>query len=225
MSVQGATKSQKTRRAIFQAAARIVRDKGEEQLTINNICKEAKISRGTFFYHFKSKDELMRYYIMERFDNYIVSQHRNGLDDNGNIFSQVVGLYSDYAVYCEKAGVKFIANYYTPKNKALDMNLTMGTLDKMNLLMRTTITNFDLAIKGGYVESNYSSFDLAQDCCSLVKGCIFEWAIQDGRFSLTDHIGHMLYCYFCSIITEKFIDEYSFVDPKLNICPPLRETV
>ena len=56
-------KSQKTRKKIFDAAAKIIKEHGEDYLTIANICEEAGVSKGTFFYHFNSKEDLMLYYL------------------------------------------------------------------------------------------------------------------------------------------------------------------
>lgn len=50
-------KSRETRAKIFQAAKRILQKQGYEQLSIKNICEEAGVSNGSFYHHFKTKDE------------------------------------------------------------------------------------------------------------------------------------------------------------------------
>lgn len=40
-------------------------EKGYEQLSIKNICEEAGVSNGSFYHHFKTKDDLLSYYIEE----------------------------------------------------------------------------------------------------------------------------------------------------------------
>lgn len=51
-------KSQETREKIFQAAKKILQKKGYEELSIKNICEEAGVSNGSFYHHFKTKDDL-----------------------------------------------------------------------------------------------------------------------------------------------------------------------
>ena len=52
-------KSMETREKIFQAAKRILQKKGYEELSIKNICEEAGVSNGSFYHHFKTKDDLL----------------------------------------------------------------------------------------------------------------------------------------------------------------------
>ena len=59
-------KSLETKNKIFQAAKRILQKKGYEALSIKNICEEAKVSNGSFYHHFKTKDDLLSYYIEEQ---------------------------------------------------------------------------------------------------------------------------------------------------------------
>ena len=59
-------KSKETKDRIFQAAKTILRKKGYEGLSIKNICEEAGVSNGSFYHHFKTKDDLLSYYIEEQ---------------------------------------------------------------------------------------------------------------------------------------------------------------
>ena len=56
-------KSRETKEKIFQAAKRILQKKGYEELSIKNICEEAGVSNGSFYHHFRTKDDLLSYYI------------------------------------------------------------------------------------------------------------------------------------------------------------------
>ncbi len=44
---------------IIDAAERLFRTKGYEKCTVNDILKEVAIAKGTFYYYFKSKEEVM----------------------------------------------------------------------------------------------------------------------------------------------------------------------
>lgn len=59
-------KSRETKRRIFRAAKTILQKKGYEQLSIKNICEEAGVSNGSFYHHFKTKDDLLSYYLEEQ---------------------------------------------------------------------------------------------------------------------------------------------------------------
>lgn len=49
-----------TRQKILRAAAQIINTKGVLALTLEAVAKEAEISKGGLFYHFASKDDLMK---------------------------------------------------------------------------------------------------------------------------------------------------------------------
>ena len=59
-------KSQETKEKIFQAAKKILQKNGYEKLSIKNICEEAGVSNGSFYHHFKTKDDLLSYYIEDQ---------------------------------------------------------------------------------------------------------------------------------------------------------------
>ena len=59
-------KSKETKERIFQAAKKILQKNGYENLSIKNICEEAGVSNGSFYHHFKTKDDLLSYYIEDQ---------------------------------------------------------------------------------------------------------------------------------------------------------------
>ena len=52
-------KSMETKARIFAAAKNILQKDGYEALSIKNICDEAGVSNGSFYHHFKTKDDLL----------------------------------------------------------------------------------------------------------------------------------------------------------------------
>jgi TetR/AcrR family transcriptional regulator, transcriptional repressor for nem operon len=52
------TANPKTRDSLMEAAFDLVRTKGLAATTVDDICAAAGVSKGAFFHHFKSKDEL-----------------------------------------------------------------------------------------------------------------------------------------------------------------------
>jgi AcrR family transcriptional regulator len=62
-----------------QAAIQEITDKGYEKASINRIIKEAGISKGTFYYHFRSKEELF-FFIVEKAMNKKIEFMNNNAD-------------------------------------------------------------------------------------------------------------------------------------------------
>ncbi|MBL4933632.1 TetR/AcrR family transcriptional regulator [Clostridium paridis] len=55
----------KTKKGIFEAAIKIFSNNGYKGATMDEIALEAGVAKGTLYYHFKSKEEIFRFIIIE----------------------------------------------------------------------------------------------------------------------------------------------------------------
>lgn len=183
-------KSKETKGRIFRAAKTILQKQGYEQLSIKNICEEAGVSNGSFYHHFKTKDDLLSYYIEEQPS---INPDLLDLPENGDEAKiAIIHVYLNYAEYCRELGVEFIANYYTPKNQAL--NPTIRTERPYPIL---TVENYlRKAIDAGIVTPKIPLSDILTDIRMLVIGNVFEWCLHDGDTGFEGNIrrslGHYL---------------------------------
>lgn len=178
-------KSMETKARIFNAAKRILKKSGYEQLSIKNICEEAGVSNGSFYHHFKTKDDLLSYYIEEQ-----PSIDPDLLDlpsSKEEARETIVYVYLNYVRYCRELGVEFMANYYTPKNQSL------------NPLIRTerpypiiTVHNYlQKCIDAGIITLSDSLEHITTDIRMIVIGNVFEWCLKNGD---ADFEGNMRRC-------------------------------
>ena len=175
-------KSKETKAKIFRAAKDILQKKGYEQLSIKNICEEAGVSNGSFYHHFKTKDDLLSYYIEEQ----------PGIDSNlldmqstpDEAKQTIIYVYLNYVHYCQKLGVEFIANYYTPKNQSLNPLIW----SKRPYPIVTVSDYLQKAIEAGVVSPSAQLNDIATDIRMIVIGNVFEWCLKGGE---TDFEGNM----------------------------------
>ncbi|MCI5867974.1 MAG: TetR/AcrR family transcriptional regulator [Dorea sp.] len=167
-------KSKETKAKIFRAAKHILQKKGYDQLSIKNICEEAGVSNGSFYHHFKTKDDLLSYYIEEQ-----PSINPDLLDLPANADEAkdtIIYVYLNYVHYCEDLGVEFMSNYYTPKNQSL------------NPLIRTerpypiiTVQNYlKKVIDAGIIHPDLSLDEITTDIRMIVIGNVFEWCLKSG---------------------------------------------
>lgn len=175
-------KSRETKSKIFLAAKTILQKHGYEQLSIKNICEEAGVSNGSFYHHFKTKDDLLSYYIEEQ-----PSINPDLLDLPANASeakNTIIYVYLNYVDYCMELGVEFMSNYYTPKNQSL------------NPLIRTerpypivTVQNYlQKCLDAGLFSFNHSLEEITTDIRMIVIGNVFEWCLKNGE---TDFRGNM----------------------------------
>ena len=167
-------KSKETKAKIFRAAKQILKKQGYERLSIKNICEEAGVSNGSFYHHFKTKDDLLSYYIEEQ-----PSINPDLLDLPKNVEdakNTIVEVYRNYVHYCQELGVEFMANYYTPKNQSL--NPLIRTARPYPIL---TVQNYlQKAIDAGILTIEQDLESITTDIRMIVIGNVFEWCLKNG---------------------------------------------
>ena len=186
-------KSIDTKERIFLAAKQILKKDGYENLSIKNICKKAGVSNGSFYHHFKTKDDLLSYYIEEQPQLSPSLLHLPS--GNKEAKDTIIQVYLNYAAYCKNLGVDFISNYYTPKNQALH-----PTTRTERTYPIVTVQNYlEKALSSGRVKLAYSIKDIATDIRMLVIGNVFEWCLHKGNTDFENNLKRSLDCYLTSI--------------------------
>ena len=182
-------KSKETKAKIFRAAKHILQKQGYEQLSIKNICEEAGVSNGSFYHHFKTKDDLLSYYIEEQpsINPDLLDMPQNAAEAK----AAIIQVYLNYVHYCQELGVEFMSNYYTPKNQSL------------NPLIRTerpypivTVHNYlQKAIDADIIKLDLDLEDITTDIRMIVIGNVFEWCLKSGEADFEGNMRRTLRIY------------------------------
>ena len=182
-------KSKETKAKIFRAAKHILQKQGYEQLSIKNICEEAGVSNGSFYHHFKTKDDLLSYYIEEQpsINPDLLDMPQNAAEAK----AAIIQVYLNYVHYCQELGVEFMSNYYTPKNQSL------------NPLIRTerpypivTVHNYlQKAIDADIIKPDLDLEDITPDIRMIVIGNVFEWCLKSGEADFEGNMRRTLRIY------------------------------
>lgn len=179
-------KSKETKERIFQAAKLIIQKSGYENLSIKNICEQAGVSNGSFYHHFKTKDDLLSYYIENQ-----PSVHPDlfELPDSPEAIKEtIIQVYINYASYCQELGVDFIAGYYNPRNQAL--NPSIRTERPYPIV---TVQNYLEKIEqSGAFTMKLSISEILTDIRMIVIGNAFEWALHRGNADFEQNIKRSL---------------------------------
>lgn len=182
-------KSMETKARIFRAAKDILQKDGYEALSIKNICEEAKVSNGSFYHHFKTKDDLLSYYIEEQ-----PSINPDYLDlptTTDEAKNAIVHVYLNYVKYCRELGVEFMANYYTPKNQSL--NPLIRTERPYPIV--TVHSYLKRAIEAGIISPRLHLNDITTDIRMIVIGNVFEWCLKNGNADFEGNMERTLMTY------------------------------
>lgn len=179
-------KSRETKEKIFQAAKRILQKKGYEELSIKNICEEAGVSNGSFYHHFKTKDDLLSYYIEDQ-----PSINPDLLEMPKDIEEAkrgIIRVYMNYVKYCRELGVEFMSGYYDTKNQALNA----AVRSERPYPIVTVQTYVEKAIDAGVLRLNVEIDEFTTDIRMIVIGNVFEWCVRSGQVDFEGNMSRSL---------------------------------
>ena len=187
-------KSKETKERIFQAAKTILQRSGYENLSIKNICEEAGVSNGSFYHHFKTKDDLLSYYIEAQptINPELLDIPRN----KEEAITAIVGVYLNYAAYCKELGVDFVSGYYTPRNQALNPDIRT----ERPYPIVTVQQYLEKSVAEGAIELKLTIAEVVNDIRMLVIGNAFEWAMRNGEVDIEANMKRSLSYYLDSVL-------------------------
>lgn len=182
-------RSERTQKALYDAASTLMHDYGYDYLTVQNICKLAGVTTGAFYHHFRSKDDILCLFLNKGYEAFIENRNVCLPEDP---LARLTELCVLYAAHNESNGVEFVSNYYSTKNKSLN---TIGLSPEDMYVSSNYRARYDslmAAREAGQIPADTDCVSLNEDICSLTKGIIFDWCLNNGGFDLTSRIRRMV---------------------------------
>jgi TetR/AcrR family fatty acid metabolism transcriptional regulator len=163
-----------TKNKIYNCGVKLMRKHGFDNITVEQISKQAGVSVGTYYYYFESKFDLFNE-IYKRADDYFLKEVAGNLkaeDPKGKI----VEFFDRYAEYNYSDGIDMIKKLYTSDNK---MFITKGRA--MQGVLQSIIEEGQL---NGEIIKNESSEDITRMLFIVARGVVYEWCLNDGGTDL-----------------------------------------
>lgn len=182
-------RSQQVKQKIFDAALMLIQEKGYEYVTVNNVCQTAHVSVGSFYHHFGNKDELLSYYFVAGYERY---KNESQPPDTDDYIEQILYVFGLYVRFCLDQDVQFLKNFYTPANRSLYIAIDQVNDDTRLPILAKVYNELEKAQKKKKLPQEINTQTLAEDLCILEKGCIFEYALSDGRYPLWERSQQIL---------------------------------
>lgn len=173
---------------ILAAAIALTEECGAESVTVRSVCERADIATGTFYYHFKNKDELMMRFVQSTdFDDI----HFDAPSDD--ISGRIIELYIRLIRQYTRLGPRFMRSFYTANNQALRnyMGETDGKFAAGTVMARCE-AELARAEASGQIENGVDIHQRTADICTVIKGCIFEWCLSGGTLDIERAVRRIL---------------------------------
>ena len=176
---------------LIDTTVELIKKYGADTITVRSVCEEAGLSIGTFYHHFQNKDDLLMYFVREAsFDSFVLE---TPLED---VAGRICELYMHLIDRYLTLGEEFMKSFYTTGNKALSayMGQENGCFADGTVMARCERELID-AREQGFLKKDADPHQLSMDICTIVKGCVFEWALDDGRMDIAESLHRIVKAY------------------------------
>uniref|UniRef100_UPI0026EEB266 TetR/AcrR family transcriptional regulator n=1 Tax=Anaerovibrio lipolyticus TaxID=82374 RepID=UPI0026EEB266 len=113
-----------------------------------------------------------------------------------DIAGRITELYMHLIRQYMSLGIAFMRSFYTPDNQAL--HTYMGETDgkfAAGTVMARCERELVTAQAGGGIPKKADIHQMSADICTIVKGCIFEWCLSEGKMDIEAAVQRMLKAY------------------------------
>lgn len=174
-----------TKDFIREEAIRLFQTNGFENVTILQICKEAGVTKRTFYYHFTSKNDVLSGMI-----DYLGIKAERLLTTMINQTKYIDTLWQIMSVYCtdcQEYGSNIMKQIYI---------LTLQSEEEKNFPYDTYLYEIALQLiknaqKENEIENHLIPNDIAFSLYHALRSVSITWAAQDGKFDLVKEFKKM----------------------------------
>ncbi|MBE0601283.1 MAG: TetR/AcrR family transcriptional regulator [Firmicutes bacterium] len=168
--------AQQTKNRIYDAAILLMQTNGVKQTTIEGICKKAKVSIGSFYNYFKSKEDIL-FSIFESADRYfadVVVPDIYKLSGK----EQLNRYFWHYGHYIAGRGLDFTRHlFFYSENKAF--------IDHQRYMHKLLSIILQQQMDEGLIESKLKVDELEEYLFIVARGVVYTWCLYEAKFDLT----------------------------------------
>lgn len=174
-----------TKDFIRETAIKLFQAHGFENVTMMQICKEAGVTKRTFYYHFKSKND-----VLSDITDYLGIKAERLLTTMVNHTKYIETLWQLMSVYCtdcQEYGPNIIKQVYI---------LTLQSEEQKNFPYDTYLYEISLQLiknaqNENEIENHLKPDDITFSLYHALRSVSITWAAQDGKFDLVEEFRKM----------------------------------
>ena len=178
----------KNRDRILESARLCFSQKAFEQVTIKEICVQAGVANSTFYYHFKTKEELMDF--LRTNDAHPLQEELLGVIAAPDLLEQAVSACAMCATRAQRSGCTLTAQYYKRRLSSGDEEEAMRRVhlqeyETARILIRR-------AQEAGKIARLFTADELAKTAILLSSGVVVDWCATGGAYDLQQEVRRRL---------------------------------
>lgn len=170
--------SRRTEQAILQAALELFRAKSFDKVSVRDICRQAGITTGAFYHHFRSKEELLSYGFapLDRHMERSLAGHEADSPQQ-----RLWRILSTYALFIQDLGWELAARYY---QRRLDAPDNASSMDPTRYTLRAMAECLDRAQAQGLLPPDIPVAWSADFFFRHFRGVVVDWVLHQGCYPL-----------------------------------------
>ncbi len=169
-----------TKEKIVNFGIQLIKEKGYKKTSVDDICKITNISKTTFYYHFKSKVDLISHFFIRI--NQTMNQHMSEIMSASDFVNQLWICNKIYLDYLEKLGPDITKELYIA-NLRKDAKILAPDDIYLKSVMLVLI---EKGQKSGQIQNRTDPWILFQALLTLTNGAVYVWAMKNGDYNLND---------------------------------------
>lgn len=171
-----------TKDEMSNAAIGRIREHGYENVNIPMICQKCGVTKGSFYHHFRSKDDLITYWLSRKIDTTVEFPADLGQSPK----ERLLKLLHEHALVIQSIGcdIFYHAMVADMNNQGINLLRTAeNTQKELDLLSE--------AIEAGEITGEKSARDLLGCYIMTVLGAIMEWKMAQGTTDIVENLDNL----------------------------------
>lgn len=170
----------KYRNLILESARKLFSSKHFEQVTIKEICQDAGVANSTFYYHFKTKEDLMDCLRLK--DDHPSDSDLYHILATDDLMEQVLTACTMCAARAQRNGCTLTTQYYKCRLNAETLDDTHRMLYRQEAMTAQTL--IARAQQNGLIRNQSPVEKLTDAALGLTNHTIINWCVCGGTFEL-----------------------------------------
>lgn len=191
--------AQETKKKIFETAESLFAKYGYHKVTIDDIVEKAGVSKGAFYTHFSSKDQV----IVEQF-NHLETRYKEWLDDLPADMTAMEKLKSFSKMAVETDEMSGRATFRVLYQSQLGPDEKTSPFISSRTLYLYNILDSIIAEgqKNGEIRDDMNSWQMTNVAIRCFRGAVFEWCAGGSETRLADLVDEVMFFIF-EVIEKK----------------------
>lgn len=196
--------AQETKQHIFDVAQTLFREKGFNNVTVEEIADTAGMSVGSLYHHFKNKYEILTEWhksLDACYETYFNKIKKSDDFKNKNRIELIREMEQYFNETSGKYGPDYIAVAYSYMlSNSSEFGKLMASPKRM--YFRILVELIEEGQKRGEIIRSATAVELAHDITIASRGCLVDWVIEGAKDDIRSHYAHALNLFLKGIATK-----------------------